>query len=68
MINSKLVDRESRRNALKGLALISGAAAMTTATVSSAAVGTDQVESDAPKNLGYRETAHIREYYRRARF
>ncbi len=68
MKNSNFVDRESRRNALKGMALISGAAVMTTATTSSAAVDTDQVESEAPKTLGYRETAHIREYYRRARF
>ncbi len=68
MKHSKTVNRESRRNALKGMALIGGAAVMTTANTSTAAVSTDQVESTTPPTLGYRETAHIREYYKRARF
>jgi hypothetical protein len=69
MNHSNYVDRESRRNALKGMALLSGAAVMTTANTSSAGVATDhEIKSEPPPSLGYRETDHIREYYRRARF
>lgn len=69
MKRSKHVHRESRRDALKGIAALSGAA------VASAAVGTASAAVEAPGEakqppgkLGYRETAHVREYYRRARF
>ena len=69
MKHSNFVDRESRRNALKGLAVLSGAA-VATAAGTSASAGTvpSETKADVPKKLGYRETDHVREYYRCARF
>ncbi len=66
---SKNVDRDSRRDALKGIAVLSGAAAasVATGTTSAAVVQADEVQTK-PETLGYHETDHIREYYRRARF
>ena len=69
MKHSNLVDRESRRNALKGMAVLSGAAVVSASTAGSAAdFTTQEKQSDSPKTLGYRETEHIRDYYRLARF
>ncbi|MDE0308896.1 MAG: twin-arginine translocation signal domain-containing protein [Acidiferrobacterales bacterium] len=69
MKNSKLVDRDSRRNALKGMAVLGGAAAISASTsVSAADIQPEKEKSDAPKTLGYHQTEHIREYYRLARF
>ena len=69
MKHSNFVDRESRRNALKGIAVLSGAAVAGAAgTSASADVRPNETKADAPKSLGYRETDHVREYYRRARF
>ncbi len=68
MKRSKLVDRDSRRNALKGMAVLGGAAALSAATNASAAGAPPETQENAPASLGYRETDHIREYYRRARF
>lgn len=69
MKRSNFVDRESRRNALKGMAVLGGAAAVTASTtVSAATTAPDKVESEAPKSLGYHQTEHIRQYYRLARF
>ncbi len=65
---SKLVDRDSRRNALKGMAVLGGAAALSTTTGASADSAHLEKQEKAPESLGYRETDHIREYYRRARF
>ncbi len=63
------VDRESRRNALKGMAVLGGAVALSATTNASAAAdGAPEWQEKAPESLGYRETEHVREYYRRARF
>lgn len=68
MKHSNFVDRDSRRNALKGMAVLGGAAALSTTTSTSASSEHLEKQDDAPESLGYRETDHIREYYRRARF
>jgi len=69
MKNSSKVNRESRRNALKGMAVLSGAAVVTASTsVSAAEMTAQETPSVSPKTLGYRETEHIRDYYRVARF
>ncbi len=68
MKRSNNVDRDSRRNALKGMAVLGGAAALSSATTASADSAALEVREKAPASLGYRETDHIREYYRRARF
>ena len=62
------VDRESRRNALKGMAALGGAVALSTTSTSSADSSHFEMQEKAPPSLGYHETDHIREYYRRARF
>ena len=65
MKNGNFVDRDSRRNALKGMAVLSGAAVVSTVTSASAAdIATQEDQSEAPPTLGYRNTDHIREYYR----
>lgn len=68
-MNKKSIQTETihRRSFIKG------AAVATTAIGAGAAVGVAQAESveDTPvknQNKGYRETEHIREYYRLARF
>lgn len=63
------VDRQSRRSALKGMAVL-GSAALVSGTVAtaSAADATTQERVEQPESLGYRETDHVREYYKRARF
>ena len=69
MKNSKLVDRDSRRNALKGMVVLGGAAAVSASTsVSVADIASEEEISETPKSLGYHQTEHIREYYRLARF
>lgn len=68
MKQKNYVDRESRRNALKGMAVLGGAAAASVAAGNAVAAEEAPVKSAAPVKLGYRETDHVREYYRRARF
>ena len=68
MKRSNFVDRSSRRNALKGMAVLGGAAALSTTSSASAKSADLEPQQKAPVSLGYRETDHIREYYRRARF
>ncbi len=69
MKHSNFVDRQSRRNALKGMAVLGGAAIVSGAATSASAAESDTRETiKQPKSLGYRETAHVREYYKRARF
>ncbi len=69
MKTSKFVDRDSRRNALKGMAALGGAAVLSaSANASTAETNTIEEKQFAPESLGYRETAHVREYYRLARF
>ncbi len=63
--------QESRRAFLRNSALAGGAAAVAAVTGTAMAV-TDSQESSAapqdPSSQGYRETAHVREYYAKARF
>ena len=68
MKRSNFVDRDSRRNALKGMAVLGGAAALSTTSTSSADSAHLETQEKAQVSLGYHETDHIREYYRRARF
>ncbi len=68
MKRSNFVDRDSRRNALKGMAALGGAAALSTTTNLSADDAHLEKHEKVPESIGYRETDHIREYYRRARF
>ena len=69
MKRSNCIDRDSRRNALKGMAALSGAAVVAASThVSAAETDDHEMQSDSPKALGYQETEHVREYYRLARF
>ncbi len=59
----------SRRGFLKGAAMVSGAAAASTlATGVNAEVPRKAEASEPEKPKGYHETAHIREYYAKARF
>lgn len=64
--------RRDRRTFLKGVAAAGGATAV--AVAGGAAVAdvssknTAKAEAEAPESKGYRETDHIREYYRLAQF
>ena len=59
----------SRRGFLKGAAVVSGAAAASALSTGAAAEVTPKTEAAQPeKSKGYHETAHIREYYAKARF
>ncbi len=59
---------QERRGFLKGLAVAGGAA--TAAGVAGNAVASDASAQpeEKPQSHGYKETAHVREYYRLARF
>ncbi len=69
MMSKSKATIQERRGFLRNLAVASGAAtaAGITAKASAAVEGTD-VQSDKPQTSGYKETAHVREYYRLARF
>ena len=59
----------SRRGFLKGAAVVSGAAAASALSQGAGAEVTPKTQATQPeKAKGYRETAHIREYYAKARF
>lgn len=59
----------SRRGFLKGAAVVSGAAAASALSTGDAAEVAPKTEATQPeKPKGYHETAHIREYYAKARF
>lgn len=59
---------DDRRTFLKTLAAAGGAAAAITMTGQSASAATEaDTSSGAAEPKGYRETAHIRTYYRTAR-
>ncbi|UCE88416.1 MAG: formate dehydrogenase [Pseudomonadota bacterium] len=65
------VSRSSRRRFLRNMAAVSGAATAAVATHGAiAAPDTEPGASSAPaaQPQGYRETAHIRAYYDKARF
>ena len=67
---SKQSVRTGRRGFPKGLAVAgSGAAVAGLATTAQAAGQTEpQPDEEQPKQTGYRETAHVRSYYEKARF
>jgi hypothetical protein len=56
----------SRRGFFKAVAIggATAAAAVATTLVGERRSATDSVVADAPKPVGYHETAHIRHYYR----
>ena len=59
----------SRRGFLKGAAMVSGAAAASTLSTRASAGVTQSTEAKQPEQArGYHVTAHIREYYEKARF
>lgn len=59
----------SRRGFLKGAAMVSGAAAASTLSTGASAGVTQSTEAEKPEQArGYHVTAHIREYYEKARF
>ncbi len=64
--------KSDRRGFLKSAVVAGSAAAAAGAISSNSASANDQadkpVTKDSAKAAGYRETAHIREYYRLARF
>ena len=69
MSRVKRVQQASRRDFLKGIAVAGGAT--TAAVVAGGALASKQevtgVDRSAEPTKGYRETPHIREYYRLAR-
>lgn len=61
--------RVSRRGFLKGAAMVSGAAAASTLASGASAGVTPAAEAQKPEPAkGYHVTAHIRDYYEKARF
>jgi nitrous oxide reductase len=61
----------NRRGFLKGAAIVGGATAVSTLSQSvtaDAQTGDDPARTADDKPKGYRMTAHIREYYEKARF
>jgi hypothetical protein len=68
MSGKTMVDATERRRVLKTLVAAGGVTAL--AAVSGRAVAGPAMKSaePAPVTLGYRETAHIRTYYSKARF
>lgn len=60
--------QEGRREFLKGVAVVGGAATLATISKSAAArVETKEVGSAPKQSKGYHETPHIRAYYETAR-
>lgn len=59
-------DQSSRRGFFKAVAIggATAAAAVATTLVGERKIISDIAAADEPKQLGYRETAHIRHYYR----
>jgi hypothetical protein len=67
---SDLAPATDRRGFLKGLLVTGGAAALAGSAADAASVGLeDPTLAEAPRTgpEGYRETEHIRDYYRSAR-
>jgi len=59
----------SRRGFLKGAAMVSGAAAASTLSTGVSASVSQKADASKPEaSKGYHETAHIRDYYEKARF
>lgn len=59
-------DEVDRRRVLKGAGLAVGAAAVTAASAAKDAVAAPA--EDKPQHSGYRESEHVRTYYKLARF
>lgn len=68
MVLPKSKFRTRRRTFLKGIALSGGAAALTCHSGIVLAESEPPEKADKPVSTGYQLTAHIREYYRKARF
>ncbi len=60
--------RGQRRDFLKGMAVLGGGAAIAVSTGARAEPPELPGTADAPPGKGYQETAHVREYYDKARF
>ena len=62
--------RTGRRKFLKGMALTGGGVALAGAATGVQAAAEPQAKQseEKPQSQGYRETAHVREYYAKARF
>jgi cell division ATPase FtsA len=62
--------RTGRRKFLKGVAVTGGGAVLAGVAASSqAALEPQEKQGESrPESQGYRETAHVREYYAKARF
>ena len=59
--------RQSRRDFLKGAATAGGAVAVVAVTGGKAMAVTEEKNTEIkPRSSGYRETQHIRDYYRSA--
>lgn len=68
MVLPKRKFRARRRTFLKGIALSGGAAALTGRADIVLAESEPPEKADRPDAAGYQLTAHIREYYKKARF
>lgn len=65
---TKKIDRSDRRRFLKSAAVVSGTAAAATLAGNAAAEMVEETaKPEAAQAKGYRETDHVREYYRLAR-
>jgi len=67
MSKSKVKTQE-RRGFLKDLAVAGGVATAAGVVGSAAASEATEAQTEKPDTRGYKETAHVREYYRLARF
>ena len=66
-MSRKTVDKKTRREFLKGLAVAGGATAMVAVTGRAYAEPTESEAPAKPAAKGYHETPHIRTYYQKAR-
>jgi hypothetical protein len=66
-MSRKTVDKKTRREFLKGLAVAGGATAMVAVTGRAYAEPTEPEAPAKPAAKGYHETPHIRTYYQKAR-
>jgi hypothetical protein len=62
--DKKETNRTSRRNFLRGSAVVGTGAAIAAAIPATAAAATQAQEEDAPTEEGYRLTQHIADYYK----
>lgn len=60
--------RQSRRDFLKGVAVMGGAATVGLVAGPGRAEPEAPGTAEAPRRVGYRVTVHVKEYYEKARF